>query len=261
MGAFESVPQLLKRSRSGWLTPPKSVTSQSFPPSPSIARISGIARALGELSAEVVFIGGAIAPLLQTHPAIPRVRATKDVDAVIASTHYANFHALETRMKDLGFKVDVSDARHVHRWRAPDGTPFDLVPVGEHLGGTGGEWDRLALETAVEAEIEPGLKIRHASAAGFLALKWAAFHNRGADDPFSSHDLEDILALTVSRDAIVRELQEAPRNVQEHVRKGFGWLLGSADYDDLVAAHLGNAQSFKQVATMLRQRIERMVGT
>lgn len=254
------MPQLSKRSRSGWLPRPKSVPSQSFPPSPSITRISGIARALGELSAEVVFIGGAIAPLLQTYPAIPRVRATRDVDAVIASTHYAKFHALETRMRGLGFEVDILDARNVHRWRAPDGTPFDLVPAGEHLGGTGAEWGRMALETAIEAEIEPGLKIRHASAPGFLALKWAAFHDRGADDPFSSHDLEDIIALTVSRDAIVRELREAPRNVQEHVRKGFGWLLDSADYDDLVAAHLGNAQSFNKVATVLQQRIEQMVG-
>jgi len=213
------------------------------------------------MSAEVVFIGGAIAPILQTHPALARVRATKDVDAVVASTHYANYHGLETRMRDLGFKTDISDAKHVHRWRAPDGTPFDLVPAGEHLGGTGSKWDRMALQTGVETEIEPGLKIQHASAPGFLALKWAAFHDRGADDPFSSHDLEDILALTVSRETVAREVQEAPRNIQEHVREGFSWLLGSADYDDLVAAHLGNAQSFKHVATVLRQRIERMIGT
>jgi predicted nucleotidyltransferase len=237
------------------------VTTPSFPPSRSIARIACIARALGDLSAEVVFIGGAIAPLLQTHPAIPRVRATKDIDAVVASTHYANHYALETRMRELGFKTDISDAKHVHRWRAPDGTPFDLVPAGEHLGGTGSEWDRMALQTAVETEIEPGLKIQHASAPGFLALKWAAFHDRGADDPFSSRDLEDILALTVSRETVAREVQEAPRNIQEHVRKGFRWLLESADYDDLVAAHLGNAQSSKHVATVLRQRIEQMVGT
>lgn len=122
-------------------------------------------------------------------------------------------------------------------------------------------WDKMALQTAVETEIEPGLKIQHASAPGFFALKWAAFHDRGADDPFSSHDLEDILALTVSRETVAREVQEAPRNIQEHVRKGFRWLLGSPDYDDLVAAHLGNAQSFKHVATVLRQRIEQMVGT
>ena len=152
----------------------------------------------------------------------------------------------------------MSGPQHAHRWRAPDGTPFDLVPVGDHLGGTGSEWDKIALQTAVYAEIEPGLTIRHASAPGFLALKWAAFWDRGAKDPFSSHDLEDILALTVSRDTIVEECGKAPQNIQESVRKGFGWLTANPDRDDLVAAHLGNAQSFKEVAALLRGRIGQM---
>lgn len=232
----------------------------SEPLSPSVARIAGIARALSELSQEVVFIGAAIAPFLQTHPASSHVRATKDVDAVVASTHYTNYFSLEVRLRELGFNPDISNTSHVHRWIAPDGTPFDLVPAGEHLGATGSEWDRMALETAVEAELEPGLKIRHASASGFLALKWAAFFDRGAADPFSSQDLEDILALTVSRDTLEREVRESPRNIQEHLRHGFRWLVESTDYDDLVAAHLGNAQSFKEVARILRQRIDQMVG-
>jgi len=229
-------------------------------PDPLLAGIAGIARALDELSREVVFIGGAIAPLLQTHPVIPRVRATKDVDAVIGSTHYTNHHKVQTRLRELGFKMVVGDSQHAHRWWAPGGTPFDLVPAGDHLGGTGSGWDRMALETAVELEIEPRLMIRHASAPGFLALKWAAFYDRGALDPFSSHDLEDILALTVSRETIVSEVERAPEAMKQQIRKGFRWLVESADYDDLVAAHLGNAQSFEHVSTALQQRIGQILG-
>lgn len=188
------------------------------------------------------------------------MRATKDVDAVVASTDYSSYNALQTRLVELGFKFDTSYTKHVHRWLAPDGTPFDLVPSGKHLGGTGSEWDRMALETAIEAEIEPGLIIRHASAPGFLALKWAAFQDRGANDPFSSQDLEDILALTVSRESILSEFNEAPPNIQDYVRRGFRWLIESPDYDDLVAAHLGNAQSSKQVGAVLRERIDQIIG-
>jgi predicted nucleotidyltransferase len=227
-------------------------------PSPSVERIAEIARALGDLSEQIVFIGGAIAPLLQTHPPFARVRATKDVDAVVASANYADYGALQTRLRELGFKVDMSGPKHAHRWRAPDGTPFDLVPVGDHLGGTGSEWDKIALQTAVDTEIEPGLRIRHASAPGFLALKWAAFWDRGAKDPFSSHDLEDILALIVSRDTLVEECSTAQGNIQESLRKGFGWLTRNPDYDDLVAAHLGHAQAFNQVAALLRDRISQI---
>ncbi len=226
------------------------------PPHPSIARIASVARALGELSADVVFIGGSIAPLLQTDPVLPRVRPTKDVDAIVASTSYASQNVLEIRMRTLGFVTDTSG--HAHRWRAPDGTPFDLVPVGEHLGGRGSAWDQAAIDTAVISEIEPGLKVRHASAPGFLALKWAAFQDRGASDPFNSEDLEDILALVVSRNDIVAEFNGAPRALQNHVRRNLRWLLDNPAHDDLVTAYLAHAQTFQQVAQLLRTRLEQM---
>jgi len=227
---------------------------------PSISRVAGVARALGELSGDVVFIGGAIAPLLQSNPVMPQVRPTDDVDALVASTSYGSHGAMEDKMRALGFKTESSDLKHVHRWRTPDGTPFDLVPAGEHLGGTGGVWDRAALDTAVKTQLEPGLVIRHASATGFLALKWAAFWDRGAGDPFRSEDLEDILALLVSRDSIVLEFHAAPRDVQEHIRKGLNWLKRNNDYADLVAAFLGSAAAFSHAAALLRERIAEMLS-
>jgi predicted nucleotidyltransferase len=223
---------------------------------PSVSRIATVARALRELAADVVFIGGAIAPLLQTRSPLPKVRATLDVDAVIASTTYSAFSTLAERLQVLGFSRDVADTKHVHRWRAPGGIPFDLVPAGEHLGGTGSSCDRLAIETAVQADIEPGLTIRHASAPGFLALKWAAFHDRGADDPFLSHDLEDILALVVSRDELSDEVRAPPPEIRDEIRRGFNWLVASPDYEDLVAANLGNSPQFGQIDALLRERVD-----
>lgn len=227
---------------------------------PSLSRIISVARALGDLSAEVVFIGGAIAPLLQTKSPIPKVRATSDVDAVVASASYSRFSVVEDTLRSLGFRRDMADAIHVHRWRAPDNTPFDLVPAGAHLGGTGNEWDRLAVDSAVEFEIEPGLTIRHANAPGFLALKWAAFWDRGMSDPFGSHDLEDILALVVSRDELAPEIRVAPPEIQEQIRRGFCWLVGTDDYEDLMAANLGHSHQFKGVAALLRDRVREILG-
>ena len=53
---------------------------------PSVQRLKRIALALGEFAEEVVFIGGAIAPLLQLDPPFPEARPTKDIDGVVAST-------------------------------------------------------------------------------------------------------------------------------------------------------------------------------
>lgn len=227
--------------------------------SQSLLRVVSIAKSLEDLSGDVVFIGGAIAPLLQTHPAIPVIRATNDVDAVIASTSYSNFGLVQERLIALGFKLDLSNAKHANTWRAPDGTPFDLVSAGAHLGGTGNEWDQIALDSAVETELEAGLRIRHSSATGFLALKWAAFWDRGAEDPFSSHDLEDILALVISRDTIVSEFRNSESRIQDHIRLGLEWLTKSSDYEDLVAAHLNNAQDFRWVAQTLHDRFREML--
>jgi hypothetical protein len=142
-----------------------------------------------------------------------------------------------------------------------DGTLFDLVPAGEHLGGTGGEWDMFAIETAEETEIESGLSIKRASATGFLALKWAAFWDRGVQDPVGSDDLEDILAILVSRDEIVSEFRVAPAHVQEHIRRGLRWLRDNADFEDLVAGHLGNAYNFSHVSRLLNDRINAMLAS
>ncbi len=227
----------------------------------SLAHIAQIARALGDLSADVVFIGGAIAPLLQTHPVIPGIRPTKDVDALVASTSYGSFQAVRDKLVARGFKIDSSNPSHAHRFISPDRIPFDLVPTGDHLGTSGSEWDRLAIETSVSAEIEPGLWIRHASAPAFLALKWAAFNDRGTTDPFQSHDLEDILALVVSRPLIVKECSEAPEPIRNQIRVGFQWLAKDPGYDDLVAGHLANAQSFQEMAAQLRVTIHMLMKT
>ena len=227
----------------------------------SIVQIASVARALLELSNDVVFIGGAIAPLLQTMPVLPRVRPTKDVDAIMASTSYRDHGSTESRLRELGFRPDFTNASHTHRWISPSGIVFDLVPLGDHLASAGGAWDQLALDTAVTSEIEPGLTIRHASGPGFLALKWAAFWDRGKHDPFKSEDLEDILALIASREEILDEFGAAAPAVQERIIVGLRWLENHEEYDDFLAAYLGHASGYSYVAQLVRDRMRAMIAS
>lgn len=170
-----------------------------------------VATSLGDLVDRVVFIGGAVVPLLQVERPFPSVRRTDDVDAIVASAGYADFEAVRQALRKRGFREPIS-APHLHRWITPRpaAIPFDLVPSGAHAGSSGNPWDALAIETAVRTEISPRLFVRHASAPAFLALKFAAFADRGSDEPRSSEDLEDILALIASRPGIVEEIAEAP---------------------------------------------------
>jgi predicted nucleotidyltransferase len=208
---------------------------------PAFQRLALVAQALGGLRERVVFIGGAIAPLLHTDPPFRRARITSDVDAIIATVSYADAQRVQDELVRLGFRRNLADARHAHRWMA-GGIPFDLVPAGEHLGATGGLPDRLAVETAVSTTLTPGLTIRHASGPGFLALKWAAYQDRGLKDPLYSDDLLDILALLASRPRILEEVAAAPSDLRAYVAERSNSFLTDPNTEDLLAAHLNNAQ-------------------
>ena len=52
-------------------------------PDPNRLALTGVAKALGALTDEVVFVGGAVVGLLLTDPAAPRPRPTKDVDVIV----------------------------------------------------------------------------------------------------------------------------------------------------------------------------------
>lgn len=203
--------------------------------------VERVARALGPLRERVVFIGGAIAPLLHTAPPFERARPTTDVDGIAATVSYSDFAALQEALREQGFR-EIASGTHAHQWWAPTDPPvrFDLVPAGTHLGASGNPLDAAVVAAAVEAELVPGVVIRHASAAGFLALKLAAFRDRGAADPFVSHDLEDVFALLASRPTIVAEVAEAPGEVRAFVTASAASLLARAELDELLAGHLAN---------------------
>lgn len=223
--------------------------------SPSVQRLTRVALALGDLVADVVFIGGAIAPLLQVRPPFAEARPTRDVDGVVASARYADLARLGDALRQRGFRQDPGDTAHLHRWRSPVGDALDLVPAGSHPGGSGQVWDRFALDHPVSLDLGDGLTIRHAGAPAFLALKWAAFTDRGRADPFASHDLEDILALLASRDTIVREVDGAPAELRGFVIASTAALLGDDGISDLLAGHLNNAQDPVETIRQVRARL------
>jgi predicted nucleotidyltransferase len=225
---------------------------------PSVQRLARVARALGPLNARLVFIGGAVAPILQTDPPFSSARVTKDVDAVAATGSASDHAALQEGLRAQGFREAMSEA-HAHRWRAPDDSIFDLVPAGDHLGASGQLWDKIAIETATELQLEVDLAIRHANAPTFLALKWAAFRDRGATDPFNSHDLEDIIGVIASRPGIEDEVHVAPDAVRTFVREQMGWLAQHRDFEDLLAANLSRVIGGGAVARVTRERIEAMI--
>jgi predicted nucleotidyltransferase len=228
------------------------------PRGPALDRVAAVAVELGDFVAQVVFIGGSIAPLLQTDPPFPEARVTTDVDGVAATSTYSDAHRLSEELVRRGFRQAIEDAAHIHRWIGPSGIPFDLVPAGEHWSGSGNPWDVIAIETAVEIRLTDDVTIRHVSAPAFLAQKFAAHCDRGAKDPLGSHDLEDILALLASRAHIADEVAAAPEILRAYVSEQTKTLLENPNVEDLLAAHLNNAQDPVQAIAAVRGLLERL---
>jgi hypothetical protein len=68
------------------------------------------------------------------------------------------------------------------------------MPVDEHILGFSNRWYPAAIETAQILDIA-GLDVRVVTPALVIATKLEAFHGRGGNDIFASHDLEDIIAV------------------------------------------------------------------
>ncbi len=212
--------------------------------------------ALGELAAEVVFIGGAVSPLLQEDPPFDQARVTKDVDGIIATSRYTDIAKIGKKLEQKGFQHSTA-ARHIHKWTSPEGDELDLVPAGQHIGASGQAWDEYAADDNVQADLGDGVIVRHASSAAFLALKWAAFKDRGEQDPGRSHDLEDIAAVVVSRPGIVDEVRMAPENVRKFIVERTQLFLRDDRAEDYLAGCFNHAQdpayTFNRAVTRLRE--------
>ncbi|MBK9550475.1 MAG: hypothetical protein IPO52_15580 [Gemmatimonadetes bacterium] len=90
----------------------------------------------------------------------------------------------------------------------------------------------------------------------FLALKWAAFADRGRADPFASHDLEDILALIASRVDIVGEVDRASAELKQFVAESTRQFLQQQRVDDILAGHLNNAQDPRATMRLVQDRLD-----
>lgn len=204
--------------------------------------IRQVARQLGELREQVVFIGGAVRGLLITDEAVQGSRATKDVDVITAgidsrAAYYARIHG---RLRTLGFVEDASEGAPLCRWRLGAVVVDAMPPVADVLGFTN-RWYLHAVATANTVRLPDDgvgpVEIRLISAPSFLATKLEAFAGRGEGDYLASHDIEDILAVVDGRPSIVGEVEGESDELRRYVAEQLTKHL-AAGLADAVPGHL-----------------------
>jgi hypothetical protein len=223
-------------------------------PTSNIELLTKLAKKLGPLLREVVFVGGCTTGLLITDEAAAEVRPTFDVDVIAEITTYAGYAAFSERLRALGFREDSSKDAPFCRWLI-DAIKLDVMPLEEKILGFTNRWYRAAMDAAQETVLEPGLRIRVVTAPYFVATKLEAFCGRGRGDYAGSHDLEDLLTVIDGRAAIVQEIANAA-SVRSYIAEQFRALLKTPAFVDALPGHLLPDPGSQARLPVVRERIE-----
>ena len=226
---------------------------------PNREALARVAKTLGPLVDELVFVGGRVAELLVTDPAGTRVRPTHDSEAIVEVAGKVGYYKFGERLKRQGFMEDNSPGAPICRWRSGRDV-LDIMPADGSVLGFRNAWYGVALETAVHYTLQPGIAIRIAAAPAFIATKWDAFHDRGADDWYGSADVQDIVTVVAGRPEILDELAEARQDLRDYLVARTSSFLGSGVAEDVIAAALPDVRIVAGLLPRVLERFNAMLG-
>ncbi len=104
------------------------------PSSTNLEMIRIVAKRIGSLREAFVFLGGASTCLLVTDPAAPEIRATLDVDIIVEVASKLEYHKLEEKLRQLGFRQGTEPDDPICRWMV-EGVNVDVMPTDEGILG------------------------------------------------------------------------------------------------------------------------------
>lgn len=203
-----------------------------------IVPLAKVGRSLGELRAEVVFVGGCVVPLLIPESVAPIVRPTDDVDCVVEATTTIEYYRIGERLRGLGFHECQDDGAPICRWVIDD-IRVDVMPTKESALGFRNQWFDRVLVDAVTIELEPKLSIKIPNAPTFLATKFEAFRDRGKGTEnrgaYGDSDIEDIATILGYRRNVEKEVLEAPEPIRSYLSECSRELFKLVNLSDIIS--------------------------
>lgn len=230
----------------------------------NVLLLEAVAERLGDtLLEELVFVGGAVAGLLITDPAMPDIRTTYDVDLICKAVARIDYYKVEASLRERGFIQDMSPDAPICRWRVGSGAAavaVDVMPTLEDILGLSNRWYSLALESAQQSRLPSGKSIRVIAAPVFVATKLEAYAGRGKGDFVLSHDLEDLLAIVDGRDSLVSECRASPSDLRAYLGERVRLLLSTSAFVDALPGHLPGDAASQQRLPQLLEKLRLIAG-
>jgi len=221
---------------------------------PNVQRVELVAAALGNLRDELILVGGCAASLLIDAPSASPPRVTYDVDLIAIVTALHNYHALERKFEQRGFKHDTSPGAPICRWKV-GAIDVDLMPTDESVLGFSNRWYAQAAASSTRLSLPSGTAINLISAPAFLATKFEAFRTRGKADLLLSHDFEDIINVVEGRLSIVEEVDTGETALRAYLAAQFVEIIASPDFMNVLPGLVAYDELHSQRVAAVVKRI------
>ncbi len=211
---------------------------------------------LKHLLPEVVFVGGSTLDLIVTDQGSAPIRSTYDVDVIVAAD-YADYSSFCDRLRDIGFDNDTRPGAPLCRF-LHGGLMLDVMSTDKGALGFSNRWYEGAIQTAVPASLPSGKVIRLIAAPFFLGTKMEAFYDRGENDYYMSHDLEDLIAVVDGREQLLDELADAPIELRDYLGEATARLLATERFLDALPGYvMGDTISQRRIPLII-ERLRQM---
>jgi len=217
-----------------------------------------VARKLGNLNDEVIYLGGCSTALFITDPLSLDVRPTKDVDCIVDIVSLPKYYQFGKKLEKQGFKQSIND-QVICRWYYDD-VILDVMPTDEDILKFGNRWYKEAIKYPIEHQLADDLRIKSVTAPYLLATKMEAFTGRGNRDFLSSHDFEDIITVIAGRVEIAKEIELTGEELRKHLKMFFEEIIEDHEFNTALPGHVSDGPVTLQRIQTVRDRIKKIIG-
>ncbi len=229
----------------------------------NILMIQEVARALGDILEQCVFVGGATTALYIDDPGAPEPTPSDDVDLLVEVSSQQEYSALEKTLRKRGFKdpVGIEDAPVCRKYLGP--IAVDFMASRESVLGFSNQWYEPALMHLQSVTLPSGLKIKIFSLPYFIASKFAALNGRGtAHDLRMSQDLEDICSVLDGCTNCVDQIARAEDAVRTWIQSELKALLSDAPLlEEAASGFIGYSREGDRRVQSLMAKLKALAGT
>lgn len=225
-------------------------------PSTNIEMLQKVAFGFGDLDNNIVFVGGAVAELYASNPALSYIRPTLDVDCVIDLHSKTAFAKLEDNLRALGFANDTSKGAPICRWIYQD-ILVDVMPSDSDVLGFSNIWYDEGIENKISKSLPDGAEIFVFQPQYYLAAKFEAHNNRGGTDLRASHDFEDIIYILDNCSELLDNITNANKIVKAYLKEECVNLLKNGGLTEGIESALpyGSEEEATEIIMELIQNI------